>query len=72
MTLKLFYFIDMQPSWLKLLKREFMMLMLRPEWKQESKSIMYFCDSLKYFSLFIERNYIGRMKILELSQLFYF
>ena len=50
-NLKMFYFIGMQLSWLKLLKREFMMQMLRPEWRQESKSVMRLYDFF-FFCLF--------------------
>lgn len=52
---KVLYFIDMQLSWLKLLRREFMMLMLRPEWRQESKSITYFCGGLNILWSFLRQ-----------------
>lgn len=53
MNLKALYFIDMQLSWLKLLEGEFMMLMLRQEWRQESKSIRYFCGGLNILWAFL-------------------
>lgn len=55
MNLKVLYFIDMQLSWLKLLRREFMMLMLRQEWRQESKSIRYFCGGLNILWAFLQQ-----------------
>lgn len=55
MNLKALYFIDMQLSWLKLLRREFMMLMLRQEWRQESKSIRYFCGGLNILWAFLQQ-----------------
>lgn len=55
MNLKVLYFIDMQLSWLKLLRREFMMLMLRQEWRRESKSIRYFCGGLNILWSFLRQ-----------------
>ena len=55
MNLKVLYFIDMQLSWLKLLRREFMMLMLRQEWRQESKSVRYFCGGLNILWSFLQQ-----------------